>query len=385
MAERSLKVDVAPEMFEWARKRSGYTREALSKRFPKLDGWMSGADRPTLKQLERFARATRVPIGYFFLPQPPRERIPIPDFRTIAGGRRKEPSGNLLDTIYLCQQRQDWYREYALANDHAPIGFIGSARLTDDIVATANRMRSTVGLDVEQRREFRSWKDALRCFVEQVDEAGVLVMVSSVVGSDSRRKLDPDEFRGFALSDPVAPVVFVNGADTRAAQMFTLAHELAHLWLGESSLSDTRPDTLPTHRVERWCNAVAAEFLVPMENLRRLLRRGEPLREAVHRLARDFKVSTLVILRRLYDLQELTRSQFRAAYEAELARVRRLRRGAGGDFYGTTTMRVSRRFAAAVVSAVLEGRASFTEAARLLGFRKTETFRRLSQTLEVGA
>ncbi len=380
MGRGGFKVEVNVAVFEWACRRSGQSKQALVKRFPRLDEWLRGADQPTLSQLERFAQATGVPIGCFFLPEPPRETLPIPDFRTTAGKRPREPSGNLLDTVYLCQQRQDWYREYAAANGEPPVEFVGSASLNDDVVDVARHMRSVLRFDVQERRQLRSWRDAFRRFVEHADAAGVLVMVSGVVGSNTRRKLDPDEFRGFALSDPLAPLVFVNGADARAAQMFTLAHELAHLWLGQSSLSDVRPDT--AFAIERWCNAVAAEFLVPREHLPQSLKESELDRAALRRLARDFKVSTLVILRRLYDAGLLTRDRFRAEYEAELARAARTRKDGGGDFYHAVTMRVGRRFATALLSAVWEGRASFSEARRLLSVGSVETLRRLRESLE---
>jgi Zn-dependent peptidase ImmA (M78 family) len=378
-----MKVEVAPELLRWACERAGYGESALARRFPKLGQWLRGADRPTLKQLERFAQATHAPVGYLFLPEPPRETVPIPDLRTVGNVRIERPSPDLLDTIYLCEQRQEWYREYARTTGEPPLAFVGSARHTDDVVATAERIRTALGFRIEERRQLSTWTDALRRFIEQADALGVLVMVNSVVGSSNRRKLDPAEFRGFALSDPIAPLVFINGADTRAAQMFTLAHELCHLWLGESALSDVEPVTAPSNEIERWCNAVAAELLVPLDALRASLRPRETLRETLDRLAREFKVSTLVVLRRLYDAGRLTREELNAEYEAELTRLRGIPRPSGGDFYLTAAARVGKRFARAVVTATWEGRTSFTEARRLLGFKKMSTFHNLSRSLEV--
>ena len=171
---------------------------------------------------------------------------------------------------------------------------MGSADLGDNVVETAARMRDALGLNLEERRRFTTWTDALRRFIEQADALGVLVMVSGVVGSNSRRGLDPQEFRGFALADSLAPLVFVNGADTKAAQMFTLAHELAHIWLGQSGVSDTEARAMPDQAVERWCNRVAAELLVPLDALRGEIDAGADLQVELSRLARRFKVSTLV-------------------------------------------------------------------------------------------
>jgi Zn-dependent peptidase ImmA (M78 family) len=208
--------------------------------------------------------------------------------------------------------------------------------------------------------------------------------VSGVVGSNNRRKLDPEEFRGFALSDDLAPLVFINGAGTKVAQMFTLAHELAHIWLGQSALSDVGPVSSLSHEIEVWCSHVAAEILVPLAILRDEYQRNTELRAEVDRLARRFKVSTLVILRRIHDAGGLTRDQVWEAYEAELERLRAIPKGSGGDFYLTLGARASKRFARALVVSTLEGRSSFTEAFRLLGFTKMATFRDLGHSLGVG-
>lgn len=378
------RLEVNPELLRWARERAGLGVDELARRFPKLDAWERGVLHPTLKQLERFAKATFTPVGFLFLNEPPIERVPIPDFRTVAQARMDHPSPDLLDTIYLCQQRQDWYRDFARSVGERPLEFVGSAALHDDVVATAARIRHGLGFDVEERRRLPTWTEALRRFIGQADALGVLVMVTSVVGSNTHRHLDPDEFRGFALSDPLAPLVFVNGADTKAAQMFTLAHELVHLWLGQSAVSDAQAVAVPDQETERWCNRVAAELLVPLDLLRAEYDRHSELRGELGRLARRFKVSTLVILRRIHDLGGLTRAQLWSAYDDELARLREVPRGSGGDFYLTLPARVSKRFARALVVSTLEGRTSFTESFRLLGVKKMATFHELGDSLGVG-
>jgi len=375
---------VEPELLRWARQRAGLGTDALASRFPRLDAWERGEIRPTLKQLERFAKATFTPVGYFFLREAPFERIPIPDFRTVGNTRLDRPSANLLDTVYLCQQRQDWYREFVQSTGGDPIEFVGSAQPDDDIPETAARIRHFLGFDIEERRRLSTWTDALRRFIGQADAHGVLVMVSGVVGSNSRRSLHPREFRGFALADPIAPLIFINGKDTKAAQMFTLAHELAHLWLGSSGVSDAEALEIGGQETERWCNRVAAELLVPLYLLQAEYAARAPLTDELSRLARHFKVSTLVILRRIHDSGLLTRQVFRAAYAAELDRLMALPGGDGGNFYLTLGARVSQRFARAIVSSTLEGQTSFSESFRLLGFRKMATFSTLANNLGLG-
>lgn len=370
-------------MLRWARERARLDMDSLAPRFPRLAEWEDETARPTLKQIESFAHATHAPVGFFFLAEPPVETVPIPDFRTDGARRVERPSADLLDTIYICQQRQEWYRDFARSNRHDPLGFVGSMGIDGEVVGAAATMRAALGLNLEERRQFGTWTDALRAFIAQADALGVLVMVNGVVGNNTHRGLDPREFRGFALADRWAPLVFINGADSKAAQMFTLAHELAHIWLGQTALSDVEPVTTPQDQVERWCNRVAAELLVPMAVLREEYQPGEDLPEAVSRLARRFKVSTLVILRRIHDAGGLTRDEFWAGYRAELDRIREIPRGSGGNFYLTETARVGRRMALALVSSTLEGQTLHRDAYRLLGISKHATFSDLAHSLGV--
>ena len=341
---------------------------------------------PTLKQLEDFSRATYAPLGYLFLKEPPVVELPISDFRTIGDVEVRRPSPALLDTLYLCQQRQDWYRDEARTSGKSPLEFVGSLDTSADVSLAGARLRGALGFDVEQRQGLATWSEALRQFIEGAEDLGILLMVSGVVGSNTRRRLDPEEFRSFVLSDALAPLVFVNGADTKAAQMFTLAHEIAHLWLGESGVSNPQATTMPEGTTERWCNRVAAELLVPAEVVRDEFDPGADLKSEAGRLAQRFKVSTLLVLRRIHDLGELSREEFPLEYQDESGRLQTLQESReGGSAVRNVWPRVSKRLARALVVSTLEGRTSYTESFRLLGLRKLSAFESVAKSLGMGA
>lgn len=381
-----IRVAVKPELLRWARERSGLAQEDLAarSRFGKLPEWESGRTKPTLKQVEAFADAVHIPVGYLFLEAPPEETVPIPDFRTVAGEPLTRPSPDLLETIQICQERQSWYRDFARGAQQPELGFVGSETVDTPPETAAARMRETLDFDVRSRRTCPTWADALRLFIRRADDSGILVMVSGVVGSNNNRRLDPGEFRGFALSDLLAPLVFVNGSDAKAAQMFTLAHELAHVWLGTDALSNMQATPATGFRREEvWCNAVAAEFLVPSTELHSELRSSEPTPETVQRLTRAFKVSALVVLRRLLDTGWLERAAFDILWAREIERIRDEVGSRGGNFYNNTFARVSRRFARALVASTMEGRTLYRDAFRMLGVSGTITFDNLGRRVGI--
>lgn len=378
------RVAVAPQMLRWARERSGRTPDEL-KKFP-VEAWESGDRQPTMRQLEDFAKATYTPVGFLFLTEPPHEELPIPDFRTFGDNPMRTPTPDLLDTIYACEQRQAWYREYAEANGADPVELVGSQTLDAPVTDAAKGLRDELGFGLDRRVEFSNWSEALDGLREHAEDVGVLVMVNGIVGSNTHRPLNPDEFRGFALVDYLAPIVFINGADTKAAQIFTLAHELAHLSLGQSAVS--RPDLAHLdegNRSERWCNGVAAELLVPLSTIRDAYRHNVDLTAELDRLAKFYKVSTLVVLRRIADAGLMDEATYRSAYVAELQRVLKFadERTPGGNFYNTTPVRVSKRFARALIADTLEGRTSHRDAFRLLGSKKYSAFEELGHRLGV--
>jgi len=361
---------VKPELLRWARERVGRSVGDFKGNLKKVAEWERAEAQPTFKQLEDFARATHVPLGYFFLPEPPEERIPIPDLRTIRKEDISHPSPDLLDTIHAMQRRQAWLREDLIECEAEPPDFVGSARTADDPQGVGREMRRMVGLEDRWAEAVRTWREAVGELRRAIEDLGVMAVINGVVGNNTHRKLDVEEFRGFALSDEYAPLVFVNGADAKSAQMFTLVHELAHIWLGESALTDTGLTSQPSQEIESWCDRAAAEFLVPGQELKACWRDVRHEEAPFEIIARRFKISPIVAGRRAMDMRLVSRETFFNFYEEYIAQERRQHfRSGGGDFYNNQNTRVGERFAMHVFRAAKGGRLSFKEAYDLTGLR----------------
>lgn len=382
MAEQSINVN--SELIRWAIKRSGRSLETLARYLPRIARWESGELQPTLKQLEKLARKTWTPLGYFFLAEPPEEKLPIPDFRTATDEPVRRLSPNLIDTLHTMQRRQAWMRDYLVEMGHEPLSFIGSAKTSENIESVAKSMRRELDLVAGWAGQIGTWRDALRVLRDSAEAAGVLVVINGVVGNDTHRKLEPDEFRGFVLADDYAPLVFINGSDARSAQMFTLAHELAHLWIGEGGIFDL-PEMQPGgDRREVFCNRVAAEFLVPAAELKRFWPRVNRDAEPFQAIAREFKVSPIVAARRTLDLGLIDQPRFFEFYRAYQTDERRTAAKAkgGGDFYNNQNVRLGKRFARAVMLAAKEGRLLYREAYSLTGLQGA-TFDKYAKELNI--
>lgn len=376
------RVAVQPDILRWACERAGYNVRKLTQQFPQLPAWERGVKRPTLKQLEDFAKATHTPFGFLFLPERPEEPLPIPDFRTVKQ-RPPRPSSELLDTIYAMQRRRDWLREERIECEAEPLEVVGSARLGDEPTAVGQEMRRMVGLDDGWASEVATWEEAVSELRRRIEELGIMAVINGVVGNNTHRKLSVGEFRGFALTEPYAPMIFVNGADAKSAQMFTLAHELAHVWLGPEGegLSGFEGLFPGDARVEKFCDQAAAEFLVPARELRERWRGMKGAAEPFQQMARHFKVSPIVVGRRAVDLRLVDRRTFFEFYESYTNREReRAKRAGGGDFYSNQNTRVGERFATVVMRAAMEGRLSFKEAYDITGLRGG-TFQKYAQRL----
>ncbi len=378
-----------PECLRWARERAGFSISELAERLglnsDKILDWEKTGE-ITLSRAERLAEKTHTPFGYLFLSEPPTEVLPIQDFRTVSTQDIPKPSVDLLDVINDAIEKQDWYRDYLIANGAEVLGFVGSLKVSKNIVKAAELIRKTISWEIAQVAQPSSWENALAKFIETIRDAGVLVMRSGIVGNNTRRKLKVNEFRGFSLADGYAPLVFINGNDAKAAQMFTLAHELVHIWLGESGISNLRLTYSPDIEIELFCNAVAAEFLVPAKELKKIWDKIENSFDSFSLLARQFKVSKLVILRRLRDLNKISVDRFETLYTDELAQINQRDakvESGGGDFYTTTRARFGDEFLSALLGSTIDGTTTYREALEILGVSRIETINNLASQIGI--
>jgi Zn-dependent peptidase ImmA (M78 family) len=359
---------INPEVLRWARGRMGMdigaAAIAAGVKPEQFESWETGDGLPTFRQAQNIAQALHAPFGFFFLPQAPAEEPLLPDLRTVGGRPVGRPSVDLLDTVKQALQRQAWYVEYQQEQGVISLPFVGKFRLDASPHAVAVDIRAVLGVELEQGQ--LKWDEYQRALIQGAEKAGVLVMRSGMVGNNTRRKLDVSEFRGFAVSHTLVPVVFVNSADAPTARLFTLMHELAHIWFGSSGISNG--ETGNARQEEIACNAVAGEFLAPAVVFRPLWASSDAdLRIRLAELARRFHVSQLVIARRALDLGLMNREVYNNFYLAELERFRNAESKGGGSFYRNAVSKNSERFAKAVTAEALSGRLLLRDAGKLLG------------------
>ncbi len=365
-----------PAVLRWARERAGLEPDELATRLKAqsrdIEEW-ERSGRISFARAEALANKTYTPVGFLYLDEPPVESLPIADFRTRAGVTPPRPSPNLLDTVYLMQLRQAWMREELIGQKSAPLPFVGAFGLDTPPSEVAVAMNDTLQLRGGWAAATGTWTDALRTLRDRVAAAGVLLFFNGVVGNSSHRKLQADEFQGFAMVDDYTPLIFVNNVDYKTAQIFTLAHELAHLFVGESGVSKFEALSPSDHAVEQACNSIAAEFLVPSRQLRQTWIAARQSDDPFQHLARYFKVSTVVAARRALDANLISRKTFFEYYEENKAKhwsgTQSTGSSRGGDFWNNQRWRVGTRFATAVSRAVMEGRLSYTEGYTLTGLR----------------
>lgn len=363
-------------MLIWAIKRAGLGISEFLENNSKVKLWIDGEKLPTIKQLEEFSRKVYIPFGYLLLDEPPVEQLPIPYFRTNNAVGKVHI--NIYDSILILQQRQEWLRDYLIENNFRKHRYVGKFHNQSDVDKIVQDIRNVTGLKENWAAGIPNWTVAQNHLIEKVEDCGIIVVFNGVVENNNNRVIPVDECRGFVLVDEYAPFMFINNSDFKSAQMFTILHELAHIWTGYSAGFDFRKLQPAADPVEQLCDRVAAEFLVPEQELNRIWNRESNTRL----LSRYFKVSEIVIARRLLDTGKWSRTRFLTFYNEYKQREFQKKDDAnpGGNFYATSRKRISLTFASHVNNALQSGQLLYRDACKLIGL-KGDTFSKFFKDL----
>lgn len=374
---RTNEAFITPSVLEWAIKRAGVSAESIHK---KAEQWVSGKARPTFKQAVDIAKTLQIPFGYLWLKEPPKEQEIIPDLRTIGNGGLAQIPLELKTVVNDVKQKQEWFKEYAKTNGILKCEAIGRFKGSDDTQEIADDV--TARLEIQDLVGSGCDKDRmLKNLIEKIEKLGILVMRNSILRGNTKKKLNLDTFRGFAIFDEFAPLIFINTNDSKAGQIFTLMHEVAHLWIGQSGISDS--DIRENNKIELACNEIAAKILIPKTKIQKAFREFDDDRW-LECIADRFSVSTLAVLNRLRSLSLLALRRYQELYNAELERLSRIPKTRPSGAPPPEVMvrvRNGYLFTFVVTSSVLSGDETYTNGASLLGFKNTDLINKVAKEI----
>lgn len=360
-------IELSPAVLDWAASQAGEIAADLAQKISKKSAEKITAGTLTYAQVLKFAKLAGVPLGYLFLDEPPEARkAPLADFRTLPEAHPL--SKDFFDVYDDIDFKYSWLRERLVALGVDPLPIVGKySKKKPAVSELAAEIREYIGFSTADLRTVPNPDQHFGLLAEKCERAGIFIFKNGVVGNSNRRSLSVSEFRGFVIADPYCPVIFVNGADAPAAWVFTLAHELAHIWLGDSSISDVGAGT--EHKVEKYCNAVAGEMLVPTAEFKKAWAENDNLTNdgRLESVRKHFKVSKTVAARRAFDLGLISRQQYLEVYQlARQAAKAKAQEQGGGDFYKTLAVRNSKTFSLEVANLAVSGEITLGQAGRLL-------------------
>lgn len=295
------KAYITPNVLKWARESARMTEETaaakVSVTVDKLKEWEEGTNQPTIRQAQTLAKAYKRPFALFFLPEVPRDFQPLQDFRK-SGAKNLTTSSIFI--IREIQQKQAWISDVYSENQEDKLAFVGRFSINDNPQTVAKDILDTLKINPASYKT----ENPIKEWIDAAETNGIFVSRTSFI--HSRLKLDSEELQGFAIADPHAPFVFVNSEDWNAPQLFTLIHELAHIWIAETGISnEVEPDIKHKdkfHPVELFCNEVAANALMPKEIILSFDSNSFQTSKDIFKVAKQLGVSSFALLVRALNL-----------------------------------------------------------------------------------
>lgn len=325
-------------------------------------------------------------MDIFFLKDPPKEDIPVLEYRTINSVNFQNPSQNLIDTISSMENIQDWMREYLINEGYDKLSFVGSLENIVDVQQIVNRIREDLNISVDWYDKSKDTWDSFKKLRQQLQKCGVLVMLNGVVGQNNHRKLDIEEFRAFTLIDEYAPLIFINSNDSYNGRLFSLVHEVVHIWLGSGDLyNDAYYNNENVSPIEKTCNEVTAEILIPNNIFTKqwLNIQEKDTILKIELLANIFKCSNIVVARKALDKKYIDYNLYLKIVKETVKHYKHNKgnKESGGDYYNTLATRFDNKFLLALDNSMHEGKTLFTDAYRLTNTNRV-TFSKLIDKLK---
>lgn len=304
---------ITPSVMRWAREHSGLSIEEAARKNVRsvedIKAWEDGSLLPSIAQARKAAKVYKRPLAIFYLPEPPKDFETLRDFRSLPDEALRDYSPELSILVRTALEHQIWMSDFLIEEGVPPLTFVGSVSADDSPEKSALDILDKLNLSPDEQRSCYSREEALRLWINKTEEAGIFIF--------RQGQIELEEARGFIISDEYAPFVYLNSGDGKAAQIFTLAHELAHLWLNQSGISNLEPPRRrrlkDEDRIELLCNKIASEAVLNSKSFNaewQKMDRSRSVEELIERLSKEFKVSEEVIARRLKDKQVLSQERY---------------------------------------------------------------------------
>ena len=377
----TVNIDIAPDVIEWILSHLIEENVSLSI-IDTLKKWKIGEKKPTFSQLEKVSNQINIPFGYFFLQEPPAEENKILEFRTIDSIESQNPSRELIDTIDNMEDIQEWMKNYQIKQGYSPLSIIGSMEGVQDIKSIANKMREDMELQEDWYCDMQDSWNSFKYLRSIMEDQGILVMLNGVVGQNTHRSLAIEEFRAFTLIDEYAPLIFINSNDSSNGKLFSLLHEAAHIWLGRDNFYNDRYGAgKDVSSLERVCNSVAAEIIVPNNRFITEWNKNSNISdlERIEKFSEIFKCGATVIARRALDNKFINIHEYEKVARDAIEQYNEFKSNQkrdGGNFYNNIAVKNDRRLILALNSSIYEGTTQFTDAYRITNTNR-KTFSKL--------
>ncbi|GAB2319494.1 ImmA/IrrE family metallo-endopeptidase [Alkalibacterium sp. s-m-22] len=383
----TYKVD--KKVLAWAIESSSNDIVSLQNKFPKIEIWLSESSEISIGNIQKLSKMLNIPFGYFFLNDIPQEEVSIANYRTIDNERYHELSRDLLETIYEMERKQEFVRLSRVKDGFDPLPIVGRFNKNTDFMTIASDIREVLGLSIDWNQKVDRPYNVLRDYLNKV---GILVFKNGIVKSNTHRNLNLEEFRAFVLIDEYAPLIFINAKDSQTAQLFSLCHELAHIWLGVPELLNTFNqdfnEQIENKELERLCNQVAAEILLPKIQIKKLFNKDYTI-DTIQTVAHCLGISPQVVAIKLRQEESLSSEQFELVYKEvvkyanENLNHKKKNGDRGGNFYITALSRLDHSFVNLVNKKTSTGELLYTDAFDMLNISTGDTFDNLINKIGV--